>query len=302
MEWARAFILVLCALTPTAAHADEDDEEDGGRDFPKTLTIDEPGVDDETSLPTIVAIRHGAEPDRPAFRELDVDFELDKRLTDKIDVQFTDGYTRFDRIGAESLNGWQNLEVALKGVAFEDPPHEFILSGSVIRTFGSTGAEQIGADRFGATGPMLYAGRGLGEAEAAYIRPLAFTGILSYSFPDEPAATVDNVRTHTPEILSFGATIQYSLHYLGVERTGEFASHLTPLIEFAMTTPATQGFGTTTEATVAPGLLYSGDGYQLGLEALIPVTRSAGTNIGVIAQLNISLRHFAPDWAAKPIF
>ena len=34
MEWARAFILVLCALTPAAAHADEDDVEDD--DVPST--------------------------------------------------------------------------------------------------------------------------------------------------------------------------------------------------------------------------------------------------------------------------
>jgi hypothetical protein len=295
----KKYLLLLCALTPWAARADEDE---AGRDFPKTLTIDEPGVDDETSLPTFSWIRHGAGPGSPAFREQDVDFEIDKRLTERVDIQLTDGYTRFDRIGGESVEGWQNLSVALKGVAIDDAPHEFMLSGSVIREFGGSGAERIGADRFGSTGPMLYFGKGMGDLDDPLLRPFAVTGTLSYSFPDEPVATIGQQIVHSPELLSTGVTIQYSLKYLQPDGDDGFLGHLTPLVEFAMTTPANRGFGTATQAIVAPGALYSGDGFQLGLEALIPTTRSAGSNIGVIAQFNISLRHLLPDWAAEPLF
>ncbi|HVJ53390.1 MAG TPA: hypothetical protein VM689_13065 [Aliidongia sp.] len=305
MDWAalRLLFLLCLVLTPSAARAgDDDDDDDQGREFPKTLTIDEPGVDDETSLPTFSAIRQNGIASAPGFHRQDLAFELDKRLTERVDVQITDGYTRIDPTGAKSFEGWQNLEVALKGVAIRDAPHEFMLSGSIVREFGGSGAERVGADRFGATGPMLYFGKGMGDLDTQLLRPFAITGTLAYSFPDEPVSTGRGGIDHTPELISIGATIQYSLRYLRVEDDDGFIARLTPLVEFAMTTPATNGYGIGTQATVAPGILYSGDGFQLGLEALIPATRSAGSGLGAIAQLNIALRHLVPDWAAKPIF
>jgi hypothetical protein len=247
-------------------------------------------------------LRHGAGPAGPGFREQDVDFEIDKRLTERIDLQLTDGYTRLDRIGAPNASGWQDLSVALKGVAILDAPHEFMLSGSVIREFGGSGAAAIGADRFGSTSPTLYAGKGMGDLDAALLRPFAVTGTLAYGFPDEPTARIDGQIVHSPELLSIGVTVQYSLRYLRPDGDDDFLAHLTPLVEFAMTSPATAGFGTGTQAIVAPGVLYAGDGFQLGLEALVPATRSAGSGIGAIAQLNVALRHLLPDWAAEPLF
>jgi hypothetical protein len=77
---------------------------------------------------------------------------------------------------------------------------------------------------------------------------------------------------------------------------------VTPLVEFAFTTPATGGSGTPPMGTIAPGFLYSGDVYQIGLEALIPANRASGTNVGVIAQVHLFFDDIFPTTLGRPLF
>jgi hypothetical protein len=59
---------------------------------------------------------------------------------------------------------------------------------------------------------------------------------------------------------------------------------------------------TTTAAVVAPGIAYSGEGWQFAIEARIPASHAAGTGVGVLAQFYLSLDYFFPDSIGKPLF
>jgi hypothetical protein len=45
-----------------------------------------------------------------------------------------------------------------------------------------------------------------------------------------------------------------------------------------------------------------GNTFQVGIEALIPINRQSGTNIGVIAQLHFYLDDIDPHGIGKPMF
>src|ERR1700716_3256800 len=70
-------------LTQTAAH-----EIVGNRFFPATLGIDDPGVNDELSIPTVSSFKTG---DDPSFRQRDISTEFSKRITEAFAISF--GYT-----------------------------------------------------------------------------------------------------------------------------------------------------------------------------------------------------------------
>ena len=96
-------------------------------------------------------------------------------------------------------------------------------------------------------------------------------------------------------MLNWGATIQYSMPYLksAVVDLGlpDFINHLIPLVEANLQTPVanTLTSGTMTTGTINPGVIWVGNTFQFGIEALIPINRQSGSNVGVIAQL-----HFYP--------
>ena len=72
--------IMLVPLSQGAAH-----EIVGNRFFPATLGIDDPGVNDELSIPTVAAFKTG---DDPSFRQRDISGEFSKRITDAFGVSF----------------------------------------------------------------------------------------------------------------------------------------------------------------------------------------------------------------------
>src|SRR5260370_17869012 len=60
----------------------------GNRFFPATLAIDDPGVNDELSLPTVANFRTG---DAPSSRQRDISAEFSKRHTEAFAQPF--GFT-----------------------------------------------------------------------------------------------------------------------------------------------------------------------------------------------------------------
>ena len=60
--------------------------------------------------------------------------------------------------------------------------------------------------------------------------------------------------------------------------------------------------GTVTTGTINPGFIWVGNTFQIGIEALIPINRQSGTNVGVIAQLHFYLDDIDPRGIGKPIF
>ena len=217
-------------------------------------------------------------------------------------------------------NGFQNVDTGFKYRLFKDPEHEFVMSVGLGIEWGGTGAKSIGAEAFNTYTPSLFFGKGLGDLPdtLSWIRPVAITGQVGYSIPgrnststfgidpDTGAPTVDS--EFNPRVLNWGGTVQYSMPYLksAVVDLGlpEFINHLIPLVEASLQTPVanTLTSGTRTTGTINPGIIWVGNSFQFGIEALIPINRQSGTNVGVIAQLHFFLDDIDPRGIGKPIF
>jgi hypothetical protein len=84
----------------------------------------------------------------------------------------------------------------------------------------------------------------------------------------------------------------------------EFFNRMIPLVEANLQTPVanTLTSGRLTTGTINPGIIWVGNKYQIGVEALIPINRQSGSNIGAIAQLHFYLDDIDPRGIGRPLF
>lgn len=263
----------------------------GDRTFPATLILPQIAPTDELYVtPSSQPLQNGSVTNAVAVN-------YDKTITDRLGIDIGGGYSWLNQTGAPSFYGWQNVTGQLQYLAVLDANREFLLSVGVEREFGGTGAQGIGASPLGATTPMVYFGKGLGDAAPPYLRPLAILGVFGYSRSD---------GSPRPSQATAGTAIEYSIPYLESKVSAlalpNVVRALTPIIEVSFTTPTGHTFGTTTTGLVAPGLTYAGAGYELGIEAMIPATRATGRGVGVIAQVHFSLDYFFPETIGRPLF
>jgi len=307
--------IALVPLGESVAH-----EIVGNRFFPATLGIDDPGVNDELAFPTVSGFKTG---DDPSFRQRDFSAEFSKRITEAFAVSIGSTYSHLGAPGGPAgmgANGFQNLETSFKYRLFKNPAHEFVMSVALSVEWGGTGARSVGADPFNTYTPTFYFGKGLGDLPdtMSWIRPVAITGQVGYAIPGRNATTTFGIDPDSgdpaadtefhPRVLNWGGTIQYSMPYLksAVVDLGlpDFINHLVPLVEANLRTPVgnTLTSGTMTTGTINPGIIWVGTSFQVGIEALIPINRQSGTNVGVIAQLHFYLDDIDPNGIGKPIF
>jgi hypothetical protein len=303
--------LAFLAITAASAH-----EIVGNRMFPATLAIDDPGVADELSLPTVAISKTG---DVPPVKQLDISGEYSKLITEDFAVSFSPTWTHLNAPGGPNMtgaSGFQNIETTFKYRVFRNEEHEFVASVGLNIEWGGSGAQDVGADRFTTYTPTFYFGKGFGDLPATmgWARPFAFTGQVGYAIPSESATvTVDpdsgDVDTEfNPRVLIWGASLQYSLPYLksSVVDLGlpDFINRLIPLVEASLQTPVSNvsTCGTVTTGTINPGVIWVGDKFQVGVEAMIPVNRQSGSNVGAIAQLHFFLDDIFPNSIGRPIF
>ncbi len=310
--WAASIALI--PLSGSIAH-----EIVGNRFFPATLGIDDPGVNDELSLPTVDSFKTG---DVPPVRQHDISGEFSKRMTEDFAISFGTTYTFLGPIDqtVPGANGFQNLETTFKYRVFKDPVHEFVLSVGLSVEWGGTGSQTVGADPFNTYTPTVYFGKGLGDLPdtLSWLRPVAVTGQVGYAIPARNFSTIFGIDPDSgaltadtefhPRVLNWGGTIQYSMPYLksSVIDLGlpDFVNHLVPLVEATLQTPVvnTLTSGTKTAGTINPGVIWVGNKFQIAAEALIPINRNSGTNVGFIAQLHLYLDDIDPRGIGKPIF
>jgi len=306
--------IALIPLGHAAAH-----EIVGNRFFPATLGIDDPGVNDELSLPTVDSFHTG---DDPPVRQRDISGEFSKRITEDFAISFGSTYTFLGAIDptAAGANGFQNLDTTFKYRVFKNAEHEFVMSVGLSVEWGGTGAANVGAEPFNTYIPNVYFGKGFGDLPdtLSWIRPVAITGQVGYAIPARNFTTTFGIDPDTgnqtvdtefnPRVLNWGATIQYSMPYLKsvVVDLGlpDFINHLIPLVEATLQTPVanTLTSGTTTTGTINPGVIWVGNTFQFAVEALIPINRQSGANVGVIAQLHLYLDDIDPRGIGRPIF
>jgi hypothetical protein len=308
-------VIALVPLNQSAAH-----EIVGNRFFPATLTVDDPGVNDELAFPTVSSFKTG---DDPSFRQRDFSGEFSKRITEAFAVSFDSTHSHLSPPGGPTgmgANGFQNLETTFKYRLFRDPAHEFVMSVGLSVEWGGTGAQGVGADPYNTYTPTVYFGKGFGDLPDAlsFIRPVAITGQVGYAIPGRNSTTTFGIDPDSgdptidtelhPRVLNWGGTIQYSMPYLksAVVDLGlpDFINRLIPLVEANLQTPVSNTLtsGTVTTGTINPGVIWVGNTFQVGIEALIPINRQSGTNVGVIAQLHFYLDDIDPRGIGKPIF
>ncbi|HVY57400.1 MAG TPA: hypothetical protein VHA77_06075 [Xanthobacteraceae bacterium] len=288
----------------------------GKRFFPATLAIDDPGVNDELAFPTISVFKNE---DDPSARELDVSGEFSKRITEDFAVSFEPTWTHLRAPGGPNgtgASGFQNLETTFKYRLYKNPTHEFVLSAGLNVEWGGSGAQQVGAESFTTYTPTVFFGKGLGDLPETlnWARPFAITGQVGYAIPGSRSSTTFDPDTgdldfeQHPDVLVWGASLQYSLPYLNASVVDlglpDFVNRLIPIVEVALQTPVanTLSSGTLTTGTVNPGVLWVGDTYQVGLEAMIPINRASGTSVGAIAQIHFYLDDIFPHSIGRPIF
>ena len=269
----------------------------GDRVFPATIVIDDPAVGDELSFPTFSTIHNSENNGAPGSREFDFGAEWDKTITEDLGVNFNFDYTRLNFDDGTHAEGWQNPVFTLKYKLYVNPEHEFMTSIGVIREFGGTGSTAVD-NPIGSTTPTVYVGKGLGDLPVDFLRPFAITGEFQYQVSDQPTAQANQ--------WIIGGSLQYSIPYLQqhVRDMGlpEIIGRMIPIVEVSMTVPSNGAPGGSVTGTIAPGILYEGDAWQLGIEALIPATSATHTNVGVIAQFHLYLDDIFPDTIGKPIF
>ena len=289
----RVAALALAAgLAPVLAHAHG---VAGGRFFPATLTVDDPAVADELSLPT-VAHMDG---------ETDISGEYSKRLTSTLGVSFGETWSRQTEPGPPAASGFQNLETTIKWQAVTSAEHEAIVAFGLSAEWNGTGAAGVGAERHSTFTPTVYFGKGAGDLPQSmgWARPFALTGQVGYAIPSrrqDPGEPDPN-----PRVVEWGLTLQYSLPYLQsqVRDLGlpqPFAG-MTPLVEASFESPTT-GPDRTTVGTVNPGVIWAGRHFQVGAEAMIPVNRKSGRHVGAVVQFHMFLDDLFPHSIGKPIW
>jgi hypothetical protein len=271
----------------------------GDRFFPATISTDDPFVANELSLPTFQALR---QPGAPPSKTFDLSADIALKLTPNFGIELADGYSLQKSPGSRLRTGFHNVEVGGKYQLLVSAEHEMILSTGVSAEIGGTGRASIGADRFSTITPGLFFGKGLGDLpdSVRMLRPLALTGQVGLSFPTRASVEGQPV----PNNLVWGTAVEYSLIYLEehVKDIGLRARfrRLIPLVEFAMQTPVNRISGPTT-GTVNPGIIWSGQYFQLGVEAIVPINAHTGNNVGVVGQLHFYLDDILPKIFGKPL-
>lgn len=290
-DFVRAGALAAILLPALVARADAYTAA-GDRLFPATILLPQIAPSDEFYITTTTQ--------QPASgsRLTNPSAVYNKTITERLSVGVEDGYNWLSQAGGATFTGWQNLQTRVKYLAILDPVDEFLLSAGVNREWGGTGAPRIGASAIGATAPSLTLGKGMGELGPDYLRPFAVAALLGYQVGD---------AAPRPNLWQAGIALEYSIPYLELKVESvalpALIRNMTPMVEVFSTTPSGNSYGKKAQLSIAPGVSYAGEGWELGIEALVPATRATGVGLGVAAQLHFALDYlFAGSVLGMPIF
>ena len=113
----RAAVPIAAALSLSVASGASAHAVCGDRAFPATLTIDDPGVNDELSLPTIEYLPIPAAAGNPSGHSVDYGFEWDKTITRDLGFAINDDYFTQRGAGGSRPPAHRLLWLAWTGLA-----------------------------------------------------------------------------------------------------------------------------------------------------------------------------------------
>ena len=297
---------LLCVATAAQSHTIV-----GNRVFPATLAIDDPGVNDELALPTFSYAKASNFDGSSGATSYTFGGAFQKTITSDLSLSIASQGVTFQR--NPRATGFSNIETQAKYVFYQNPEREFIVSGAVNVEIGRTGSSPssaLPADPFSTVTPMLYLGKGFGDAPVEWMRPFAVTAQVGVSLPTVRNNPADG--SPAPMVATYGATLQYSLLYRNafVQEVPSLFRNLIPTFEGVLSTPiANTGPSSPddfsvhmTTGVVGPALYYVGRTFEIGVMAEIPINRASGAHPGVMAIVDFFLDDIAPDTIGKPLF
>ncbi len=295
--------LLAAGIEPAGAHGFA-----GDRFFPATLQTDDPFVADEMSLPTLT--RNPT--DATGNQSYSVETDIAKRLTPSFGLTAAYQWNYFQPQGAAPMHGFGSLTTGAQYQLFIDAPHEFMALAGLNVTWAHTGAvNQGGADDHTTLEPGVDFGKGFGDLPDAltWLRPFAITGNLSVDFPTR----VNSAGALNQNLFNAGFAIEYSLEFLqhhvrDVGLKPPF-DRMIPLVEITSATPfnrntvmgATNAMGNATAGLVAPGVIWAGQYFQIGAEALVPYGQGQGHGLGAVLQFHLFLDDLFPNSIGRPL-
>jgi hypothetical protein len=293
------FLVIALALPlPAAGHGFA-----GARFFPATLSIDDPFVADELSLPTVSTVK------TPDGRETSISLEIAKRITPDLGIEFAEEFINVNPKHENDMSGFGNLELGAKYQFFTSAEHEAILSLGAEVEIGGTGQQRVEADSFSTWTPALFFGKGLGDLPDTFslLRPIGVTGLVGVAIPSSASThTGDGEIERHPNVLQYGFALEYSLIYLQqqVKNVGLNApfDRLISLVEFSFETPLNRGEDGHTTGTINPGVIWSSKYVQFGVEAIVPINKQSGESVGIIGQVHFYLDDLFPRSLGRPLF
>ncbi|MEQ1754988.1 MAG: hypothetical protein ABL973_12745 [Micropepsaceae bacterium] len=301
-----AAVAAMCCSLSAAGHGYA-----GKRFFTATILVEDPFVADELALPTYTHRKGGEE---PGVTEDEFEFEFAKRITPLLAFSIEGGWSREHGGEEGKVEGFSNLGVGVKHQLVLDEDDEFVASIGAGVELGGTGSEHMGVEDFNTYEATVYVGKGFGSAGANWVKPFAVTAFAGLSIPARGKTSFETIDPDTLDPVTeeerhvthavYGGTLQYSLAYLhaNVEDTGlpDWANQITPVIELSLDSPLAGDERTT--GSINPGLIWSGQGYQIGAEAVIPINRDSGESVGFAVQLHFYLDDLFPNSLGKPLF
>jgi hypothetical protein len=292
---AAAAAILLSANSAALAHGFA-----GQRFFPATILTDDPFVADEMSLPTVTVNPTASD----GAQESDIGVDLSKRITPRFGITLHDQWEYLQPKGSPTVSGLGALQTGQQYQLFVNGPHEAIGLIGLTETWAHTGrVAALGAPDFTTLSPTFDFGKGLGDLPPSlpFLRPIAVTGNLGFDFPlKTKSAGVPN-----PDNFNYGFAFEYSFPYLeccvkdiGLRRP---LSQLIPLVEIAFSTPINRLPASRTVGTIQPGLIWAGQYFQIGAEAIIPATGATGRGLGAVVQLHFFLDDLFPHTIGRPV-
>ena len=285
-----AAVFLLTSTSSALAHGIA-----GNRYFPGTLTFDDPAVADELFLPLYAHLQH---PTREGGEATDDAFSLTflRLLTPRLAVGGDCTWLRRARDGFSTRSGFGITHLLIKGLVYENDPHETLMSASLIWGIGGFGTKAVGGYGPNAVQPSLTFGKGFGDLPDSlkWVRPFAIAGAIAPEFPingrtktllfDPSIGQSHYGYMHNPDIVHWGFALEFSTLYLTSRFNGgppkrEPLNQLVPLIEFPVDTTISGG-RFTNAATMNPGLSLRRSGLPDSSRSNRPVEQSGRTRCG----------------------
>ena len=254
--------------------------------------------------------------DDPSARELDISGEYSKTITENFGVSFEEPWIHLDLPHEGSAQGFDNLGTSFKYQFVENAGAERAMSISLDVDWGGTGSKAVDAEPFTTLVPTFFIGQGFGfmpEFSMNFLKPFAVTAQLGYAMPTKSSVNEEDEETGllfaapVPRAFNWGGTLQYSMPYLksSVQDLGlpAFMNRLIPIVEWILSHRDLQfqWRGTHHRHDQSRRDLCRRQ-VPSAVEAIIPVNRASGDNVGVMGQLHFYLDDIFPHSIGKPLF